>query len=111
MFFKLTFIVKWPYGDVIMLTCHALGAFALVALPKASVRNFSLYSWVRNFKQHKLEGMVILISFPTFMLNSLSSIIQLKQNHPGPTQKLFIGEQHLQKEKYVPLVEPCESFI
>jgi len=46
-----------------------------------------------------------------FMLNSLSSIIQLKQNHPGPTQKLFIGEQHLQKEKYVPLVEPCESFI
>ena len=46
-----------------------------------------------------------------FMLNSLSSIIQLKQNHPGPTQKLFIGEQHLQKEKYAPLVEPCESFI
>ncbi|RZB47638.1 hypothetical protein D0Y65_051290 [Glycine soja] len=36
MFFKLTFIVKRPYGDVIMLTCRALGAFALVALPKAS---------------------------------------------------------------------------
>ena len=55
MYFKVIFIVKRSYSDVIMLTCHVLGAFSLVALPKA---------WVRNFKQNKREDMVILISFP-----------------------------------------------
>ena len=49
MFFKLTFIVKWPYGDVIMLTCHVIRAFALVAWPKAWVRSFCVFRAVPKF--------------------------------------------------------------